>query len=110
MISKTTSRHVTPRARRLATLRTAGFAAVAALILLAGPFAHPAAAQTCTSPGAIGGIVFLDANGNGTRQAEEDGINGVVLRVTGPTGSTLLVTTSGVGLDSGRVQHRGDTL
>ena len=55
-----------------------------------------ASAQTCELPGAIGGIVFHDANGNGVRNAGEPGINGVQLRVTGPTGSALLVTSGGV--------------
>ena len=65
---------------------------------MAGPIASQAAAQTCSPQvaGAIGGIAFLDANGNLTRQAGEEEINGVVLRVTGPSGSAQLVTSGGV--------------
>jgi len=64
-----------------------------ALFMLAGPFAGNAAAQSCD--GRIGGIVFLDANGDLLRQAAEDGVNGVVLRITGPSGSVQTVTSGG---------------
>jgi len=76
----------------------AGTALLGVLLLLAGAFTREASAQTCTptTAGAIGGIVFLDANGDLTRQAGEEGINGVVLLVTGPAGGTLAVTSGGV--------------
>ena len=84
-------------------LRSAAHAVL--LVLAAGVFsaaaaapapAAPAAPQACTDAGNIGGIVFHDLNLSGTRQATETGINGVVLRITGPGGSAMLVTSGGV--------------
>ena len=75
-----------------------------ALFMLAGPFAGNAAAQVCNAgnAGAIGGIVFLDANGDLVRQAVEQGVNGVVLQVTGPSGSVQMVTSGGVSSIAGQ--------
>lgn len=71
---------------------------VGALLVLAGLVGREASAQTCTplTAGAISGIVFLDSSGDGLRQAEEQGVNGVGIRVTGPTGSVVTVTSGGV--------------
>lgn len=71
---------------------------VAIFFAIAGPFAGKAAAQSCSplAAGAIGGIVFLDANGDLVRQATEQGLNGVMLQITGPSGSVTAVTSGGV--------------
>lgn len=88
------------------TLSRTGAAILGALFLLAGPATGTAAAPTCSplTAGAIGGIVFLNANHDGVRQAGEEGINRVVLRVTGPGGDADRAEHQPVG-QRGRDRH-----
>src|SRR5882672_3169699 len=61
-------------------------ALAAALLPLASVAATPAAAQSCTpASGGFCGVVFNDANNNGTRDAFETGIEGVKIVATDTT-------------------------
>ena len=61
-------------------------ALAAALLPLASVVATPAAAQSCLpSSGGFCGVVFNDANNNGTRDAAETGIEGVKIVATDTT-------------------------
>jgi hypothetical protein len=91
--------HGPPPARDLLhTIARVGTALIGTFFILLGPAAPDASAQACSpaTAGAIGGIVFVDANSDGIRQAGEEGLNGVVLQITGPSGTTQLVTSGGV--------------
>lgn len=61
--------------------------------------------RNCEPSFCASGTVFSDANGDGTHQAEETGLAGVTIRVTGPTGIAL----SGISAADGTYQVCGLT-
>jgi uncharacterized repeat protein (TIGR01451 family) len=77
-----------------------------ALMFLAGLglCSSPAQAQVCTqlNAGAISGLVWFDANGNGVRDASEltGGIAGVQVQLLDSAGTVLRTTTTGTGVGS----------
>lgn len=71
--------------KRLGLLVT--LALVAALVT-----AVPALAQ---STGNVSGIVYSDANGNGVREAGENGVQGVQLTISGATSQTVTTAADG---------------
>jgi hypothetical protein len=57
---------------------------------------HTITATFQTTAGSVGGFVFLDMNGNGTRDAEEtSGLSGVTITLNVPGGGTQTTVTAG---------------
>jgi hypothetical protein len=72
-------------------------ALAAAIVPLASVAAAPAVAQTCTSGGAIGDYVWQDANNNGLQDWDEAGLEGAVVTLRYPDGTTVVTGTSANG-------------
>ncbi|MEU6128104.1 SdrD B-like domain-containing protein [Saccharopolyspora sp. NPDC047091] len=61
-------------------------AAMLAAPLLVATAALPAQAEAAPSDGGLGGVVYLDANGDGERQADEAGVAGITVSYSWASG------------------------
>jgi hypothetical protein len=68
-------------------------ALAAAIVPLASVAATPAVAQTCSSGGAIGDYVWQDTNNNGLQDWDEAGLEGAVVTLRYPDGTTVVTGT-----------------